>query len=189
MGLNIGAITRDVSFTSATQPSVNGISTTRFQRGTAVSTQSQDGSNPLQGPVFNRNQPELRAGFGANTLSPPGAALQTLNRGVEAVRQHTPTLQQQQEELRSRYAKLRTQFETKAPPPPRRLDLVSPRAQAVQRTGQFVSSLNEAANTAQARVRGVQPTSTQPGPQITINNQTFPLTQNTTPPQVIDLRA
>ena len=51
--------------------------------------------------------PQVRAGFGENTLSPPGAALQALNTTVRRVRETFPSLQDQQEELRNRIAELR----------------------------------------------------------------------------------
>ena len=60
-------------------------------------------------PRTQRDSNEIRAGFGEGTLSPQGAALRTINRTIERVREHQPTIQDIREQFQARAAERRAE--------------------------------------------------------------------------------
>ena len=129
--------------------------------------------------------PEFQAGFGENTVSIPGLTVRSIRRNVSEARRVVPDLQEQQQRVRDRAAEQR---ELQAP----RESGFEPAAfqqsryefAARSQASQFVSSVNDAAGSALARVRGDQPTAdTGNGASIRINGQTlgFFRQEDTTP--------
>lgn len=138
-----------------------------------------------------------RAGFGANTVSSPGAALRTIGRGVEAARQVVPTLQEIQDERAARNAvgSLETKGNEAAPA----LDLSGAGVAAVAGARNYVNALGDAAETAQARLAGTAKPSNGTQASVSISGETVALYSRrtdkvagtfgeTTTPQ-IDIRA
>lgn len=87
MGVDIGAASRAIS----------SLAPAGFIRSDRAAATTPEGEQP--GQLIRREKPpEIRVGFGENTLSPSGAALRTLDRNLEAAGQLVPTV----EELRAR---------------------------------------------------------------------------------------
>lgn len=87
MGVNIGAASRAIS----------SLAPAGFIRPERAAVTTPEGEQP--GQLIRREKPpEIRVGFGENTLSPSGAALRTLDRNLEAAGQLVPSV----EELRAR---------------------------------------------------------------------------------------
>ena len=88
MGLDIGAAVRAVSaYPPASRP----------ERASA-SRESRPGDRVEL--ARRPEEPEIRAGFGENTLSPSGAALETLDSNLEAAARLVPTVQELRERAR-----------------------------------------------------------------------------------------
>lgn len=87
MGVNIGSASRAIT-------SLASAGVTRPER---VAVSNPNGEKPGQ-LVRDKEAPEIRAGFGENTLSPSGAALKTLDSNLRAAAQLVPSV----EELRER---------------------------------------------------------------------------------------
>ena len=79
--------------------------------------------------------PEIRAGFGENTLSPSGAALKTIEANLKAARQLVPTVEELRE--RARAAQARREEATAATDTPpvefRQRELVRPESNPAAR--------------------------------------------------------
>lgn len=88
MGLDIGAAARAIA------PLPPAGFTQRDRGRLPGETRGEEAGQLVRGP----EEPEIRAGFGENTLSPPGAALETLDTNLEVAGQLVPTV----EELRAR---------------------------------------------------------------------------------------
>jgi hypothetical protein len=130
--------------------------------------------------------PEIHAGFGENTVSIPGLSVNTIQRNVSEARRVVPDLQEQQQRVRERAAEqraLQAPRESRFEPAVFRQSRHEFAARAQAR--QFVTSVNDAAGAALARVQGEQPTANAGnGPAIRINGQTIGLfRQEDTPPQ------
>jgi len=116
-------------------------------------------------PQFGRDRPEPpRVGFGNGTISAPGAAVRTIGRNFREARRLVPDVEELREEARERLAELREQTsreEREEREEPEPVNLAAERASArVRAQGQarnFINGLNQAAATAQARVRGEEP--------------------------------
>jgi hypothetical protein len=65
-------------------------------------------------PAADGERPEIRAGFGENTLSPSGAALRTINSNLEAARRLVPSVEELQQAARQRAAEQADSFERSA---------------------------------------------------------------------------
>jgi hypothetical protein len=148
-------------------------------------------------PLFDRDVEEVvadRAGFGEGTLSPPGAALATVRRGVEEARDLVPSIEEERAEVQQRIAEMRERLqgndgERPAPVP---LDLSVGRAEAAGAAREFIRIVNEGAGQAAARLSGEAPPQA-PGPSIQFEGETIPLRQpnpqGIPQPQVIDILA
>lgn len=87
MGVNIGAASR----------AITALAPAALSRPERSPVTTPDGEQP--GQLIRREKPpEIRVGFGENTLSPSGAALRTLDTNLEAAGQLVPSV----EELRAR---------------------------------------------------------------------------------------
>lgn len=110
----------------------------------------------------------LRTGFGKGTISAPGAAMRTLNRGLESARQAVPDLQEvfaEQAARRDEAAQARRDAQRAAV-----VELLDP-SRAVR---SYLNTLNQAAETAQARVTGeAPPTDPRSRATIQVNGQTM----------------
>ena len=117
----------------------------------------------------------LRAGFGEGTVSVPGATIRTLGKGLDGARRVIPTLEELQQERRTRLAEQRdAQAETTKPretrPPNAQFFRASQKA-AFQAQG-LVNKLDQAAKTSQARNSGNTPPTEEPAVTVQINGQT-----------------
>lgn len=96
MGLSIGSASIAVS-------SVNATAVNRPNRSEA--SRVSEAPQTEQNPAPERNP--VRAGFGENTLSPLGAALETLDTNLEVAEEIVPTVQELREQSRVNQAQLR----------------------------------------------------------------------------------
>lgn len=140
------------------------------------------------GPFFQKEpQQKARVGFGEGTVSVPGAALDTIGRGVRNARQSVPTVEKIRQEHRARRAEIRAAAERRAverprrPEPPERpqrterpqrrvqVRLPAPAAQARN----FINQLDQTAAIAQARVTGQEIPAGPARASFEVNGQTF----------------
>ena len=129
--------------------------------------------------------PELQAGFGENTVSIPGLTLDTIQRNISEAKRIVPDLREQQQRDRDRAAEQRellapreSRFEPVA------FDQSSHEYAARAQARQFITSVNQAAESALARSRDEQAaTDTDGGATIRIGGQTieFYRQEDTTP--------
>jgi len=107
--------------------------------------------------LFSRRQPDiLRTGFGQGTVSLPTAAIRTLGKGIEGVRQMVPTTEELREELRTRAAELRETQQQELDDRRARIAEAPPLANAVEQARGYLQDVGNAAATAQARLAGEQ---------------------------------
>ncbi len=131
MGINIGAAARAVS----ALPPANRPDRTPVRPDPRV----QERTDIVQRP----EEPEIRAGFGENTLSPSAAALETLDSNLEAAERIVPTVQELRERSRVTQAARPDTIESRATAPApdvRRLETVRPEPSAAVRN--FVEDTN-----------------------------------------------
>lgn len=149
------------------------------------------------GPFFQKEpQQKARVGFGEGTVSVPGAALDTIGRGVRNARQSVPTVEEIRQEHRARRAEIRAAAERREvkrprrpepperprrPEPPERpqrterpqrrvqMRLPAPAAQARN----FINQLDQTAAIAQARVTGQEIPAGPARASFEVNGQTF----------------
>ncbi len=154
-----------------------GASSVLFDR-PGVSDVKKLGSKTGASQVFfsKDKQDAPKAGFGKDTVSVRSAALHTIRRGVEGVRRIVPTpaesralararvIQRRREERRAQEARRANQIERRRPEP-----------SALARN--FVSTVNRAAATAEARLRGEEgpPDPNRPTANVQVNGENFSL--------------
>lgn len=118
----------------------------------------------------------LQAGFGEGTVSVPGATIRTLWKGLDGARRVIPTLEELQQERRTRLAEQRdTQAETM-----KERETRSPNAQffrasqkaAFQAQG-LVNKPDQAVGMSQVRNAGNKPATEEPAATLQINGQTM----------------
>lgn len=124
MGISIGAAVRAVSAVPpANRP--DRIAVPRDSR-------AEERTDLVQGP----EEPEIRAGFGENTLSPSAAALETIDANLEGARRIVPTVQELRDRARVTQSTRPDTIETRATavaPDVRRLETVRPEPNAAAR--------------------------------------------------------
>lgn len=111
MGVSIGNIGRNLPASASYAPTVQA----GAARARAASETSPPRTDALRAqtagsPFAQAIRPEPgppQAGFGSGTVSPPGAALEALGRGVRSVREALPTLTERRDEIRERFDGLR----------------------------------------------------------------------------------
>ena len=142
----------------------------------APSATRDDGADVL----FQRHKPDTpRTGFGEGTVSVPGAAIRTLNRGLISARSLVPSEAEIRDQLRAAAA-------DKRDAQTREIQDRQTRHQADNRTipgtaaqraagaaSDLVNAMNQAAETAQARLAGKTPSTAQPAATIQVNGQTL----------------
>lgn len=184
MGVSIGVIGRNLPSPVSNAPTAQaGAVRPRIapdpapRRTDALRSQT---SSPFAEAV--RDEPGLpEAGFGRGTLSPPGAALEALGRGVRSVRESLPSLAERREVIRERFDGLRElQRETvqavDAPEP-------RPEAETAPPPSPTSAASESAARTQSEQVRSIERRETEP-------NGGFGLRRAETaaPPQFVDVR-
>ncbi len=196
MAGSVGSIGRDVrAFTSLQQrprAEINSDPGGGRSFGTIQRQASSVGIAPAE------SSPQIRAGFGANTLSPAGAALFTLDSTVRYVRQNTPTLEEQRDELRNRLAELEEitgrradveapeaigarEQESLAPQQVSEADSETTQANAANPAREFVESLNEGAGQSFARFRADELSSAEGASSPRPGAQIFPVEESARP--------
>jgi len=142
---------------------------------------SEDGTlSPAQ-----REEPRPdRVGFGRGSVSLPTAAVRTIDRNLEAAGQLVPTLEETREQIRERFTEVREQIDNARAEPVRiqGFDVSVGRAEAAGQARDFVNSVNEAAGTATARLRGETAPTAGPRIDIRIGDETTPLLRQTESP-------
>jgi hypothetical protein len=197
MGLNIGAIARDISVFRPRLGDTGPAATARTPERAAREVQPpvprptsriEVGSNV--GILFNRESTErIRAGFGENTISPPAAALLTLDETVQAVAANVPTLEEQRAILRERLAELREAQERPPVEVPERLELDPSRGFAAEQTREIANRSLEADPAVRVEPRGNEEEAPRaPAVGGEINQQVFGFPRENTP-QFIDVLA
>ena len=141
---------------------------------------------------FNRKQTEMvRIGFGADTVSLPGATLRTLGRNMKSVRRLVPSPEEAREEVRARISERREQAEGTADSQRQQilqpLGLAGKEAAAKLQARAFVNEINEAAGRAQARAEGQEPKPPEVRPTVRIGGENIEFLKPPTPP-TLDLR-
>lgn len=107
--------------------------------------------------LFNKRQPDiLRTGFGQGTVSVPTAAIRTLGKGIEGVRQMVPTTEELREELRTRAAELRETQQQELDDRRARVTEAPALPNAVDQARGYLQGIGNAAATTQARLAGEQ---------------------------------
>jgi len=175
MGLNIGNIGASLSGLRSL-PQFGQVRLPAASTAAPPLGSSQDDGAP--GPFFKeRDEAPLRAGFGRGSLSPQGAALLTINRTTEQVRENTPTI----EDIRARFREARSaedadetrraRFERDDAGDARRIQTRIPAAAAQARN--FISEINQTIVDTQARLRGEESGGATGGPTIQIGGESF----------------
>lgn len=120
-----------------------------------------------------------RVGFGENTVTVPGAAIDALGRGLDSARRLTPNLQELQAEARERFRELRAETQARIQERSeggRRVEFDVNRAgPGTDGARDFVNRLNDSAGRTLARINS----DNQPEPRFrgsfSINGQNFPI--------------
>jgi hypothetical protein len=128
------------------------------------------------GPFFNQKPPDpLRTGFGKGTVSVPSVTVRTLGDGMDGARNVVPTVEQLQEEHRTRLEEQRREAQrtTLEERTTRPVDVQVLRApgEAAAQTQSLVNRLDQAAQAAQARVSGESPPAEAPTATVRVNGQ------------------
>lgn len=179
MGLSIGQIPGNLNGLARSAPLNRG--GLRVDGPRLIGGRDRD-NRPVGANFFRRGEAEpIRAGFGRNTITAPGAAVLVLGQTIRSARSIVPTVQELRERLRENFenspivgnAREANEFQRDPglrPIQTRRLD---PAAQARN----FVNAIDEAAGITQARLRGEEPETTEPRASIRINGNDFQFTQ------------
>lgn len=138
-----------------------------------LDTGSADGAGVRLGTSAKAKDDTPRAGFGDGTVSSPGAALRTIDRGVAAARKVVPSLEQIQQERLARNAEGQGQEVGKAQPVD--LGFTQASANAVAGARDFVNSLGSSMSTVQARLAGREPQTGGSQASVAINGETVAL--------------
>ena len=135
--------------------------------------------NP-ENPLFSRGSQEdtLRVGFGEGTVSVPGSAVRTLQRGIREAARVVPSLQELQEEARQKATEQQERLlGTQEQAAPARdlgtIDVPQARAQAAQQAETFINRLDKTARVSQARLEGREPETDQNRVNVVVGDQTF----------------
>ncbi len=122
--------------------------------------------------VKNKNMQTLRAGFGKDTVSVPGATMRTLGKGLDGARQVVPTLEDLQEETRDRVAQQRESL-AKDAAIARDFQPFRASQSAAQNAQDLVNGINSAEEMAQARLSGETPPETGTRATLVVNGQSM----------------
>ena len=174
MGLSIGGVTG--SLASLRSSPDFGQARLGAQRDPVTLPGVRQADDDGRGPFFRRQgPPQIQVGFGRG-LSPQGAALRTINTVIENTRRTIPTI----EEIRERFIIVssarrdeaqRVATERTERTLTRRVESRIPEASAQARN--FISGLDDAAATAQARFEETETEEEVAAPTIQINGQQF----------------
>ena len=174
MGLSIGQIPTTLAGSNRVD---------LFSRNGAGARGNDDDSGDLFFPRAERARPQ--AGFGRGTVSGPAAALETIDRGIEAARRTIPSFQQLRADQRERFEARRADAAERVSRTAerkglldrdrevvgRRIDFRVP--DAAGRTREFINQVNEAASFALARVEGTEIPAGRGGASFVVNGETF----------------
>jgi hypothetical protein len=132
-----------------------------------------------------RKAPDVvQAGFSENSMSPPGAALTALGKGLRQARRVMPTNEQNLEQMlvkaETRRRELRSDQERQA----EAMRIPDAASQAKD----IVSAVNQAASSAMARLEGKEPQQPQ-APSIEVNGQSFSMRRPSGVGANLDVRA
>ncbi len=140
--------------------------------------------------VFKRETkvPTPGAGFGRDTISAPAAAVVTLTRGVEAVKDTLPSVEESRERLRQAARERQDQLDDRVrdTAEDRRIEVKIPDASAQARN--FIRSLDETAARVDARLEGREPEAAT-RVAFEVNGETFPVVDRSRPGQRINFTA
>jgi len=132
----------------------------------------------------------LRAGFGRGTVSGPGAALETISRGVHNTREIVPSIQELRAEFRARRSSARraNEQERLQPREPREFRIESRLPEPSTLARNFVNDLSETAAANEARFNGEKPLADREGTTAEINGEqiTFDVGRNATQSRIFD---
>lgn len=172
MGLNIGQVPASLE-----GPRLRGdffaVRTRERDAGLGLRPLGATESGGGRGPFF-QTEPSraTRLGFGAGTVSLPGAALETISRGVRNARQMIPTVQELQQEHRERLSELREDAARRTRERhERRIEVRLPEPSSQARN--FINQLNETASIAEARLRGQEVPAGPGQASFEVNGETF----------------
>ena len=145
--------------------------------------QSQDEAKPQF--LGERKAPDtVQVGFDENSMSPPGAALTTLGKGLRQARRVVPTGEQNLEQMLARAEARRMEQRVQQERQAEALRLPN----AVSQAKDMVSSVNQAAGSAMARAEGKEPPQPQ-GPSVEVNGQSFSVRRPSAVGANLDLKA
>ena len=127
------------------------------------------------GPFFNQKPPDpLRTGFGKGTVSVPSVTVRTLGDGMDGARNVVPTVEELQEQHRTRLEERReaqlATLEERTTRPVGVQVLRSP-GEAAAQAQSLINRLDQAAQAAQARVNGESLPEEAPTATVRVNGQ------------------
>ena len=191
MGASIGPIGRDVAAIQTQQPRINRANLNDADNRASDDARPRLNADDPPSVPSDRDPDSFEAGFGQNTLSPAGAAITALGRGVEAVRSSLPSLEERRVEIGVRLEEDRGRLEQdpvqplQPVEPARPVEVAAPQAEAANPVTEFIDSSNAA--TAEARLREDTPPPPALPARSAVDEETFDPPRSGSP-QVLDVR-
>ncbi|HOJ32371.1 MAG TPA: hypothetical protein PKY35_00475 [Candidatus Hydrogenedentes bacterium] len=159
--IGIGRQFSEPDLNSYVRPEVKGLASDRDTRGLDYKR-----TKNTPGDILFSKKPaeDLRVGFGKNTITPPAVAVRAVKKNVQEARQLVPSLEELMQEARTtERSRGQNERDNRQTPEARPADIAFQRKNiettARTRAQDFVNRLDETAATAEARLRGEEPSS------------------------------